>query len=131
MANNMADAMKNGGVTAPPNKPTVTPIPAARATGVQAAKAAPTAREQALLAEIEALKAQNAALEQEKNTGGTFSMKVSENKRCLSIYGMGRRPVTLYASQWQKILAHAADIEQFIEVNHDRLAWKKTTEDPE
>ena len=51
-----------------------------------------------LKAEIERLKAENENLKDKKSTAGSLSMKVSE-KGALSIYGMGRFPVTLYKEQ--------------------------------
>lgn len=75
-------------------------------------------------AEIERLKAENAALKNTKTTSGTLSMKVSE-KGALSIYGMGRFPVTLYKEQWLKLLAITDEIKKFIEDNNDRLKTKE------
>jgi hypothetical protein len=68
--------------------------------------------EQDLKAELERLKAENEALKKSKKPG-TLSMKVSE-KGALSVYGMGRFPVTLYKEQWLKLLGIAEDIKQFI-----------------
>ena len=67
-------------------------------------------------AELERLKAENEALKKGKRPG-TLSMKVSE-KGALSVYGMGRFPVTLYKEQWLKLLTIADDIKQFIS-DHD------------
>ena len=75
-----------------------------------------------LKAEIARLKAENEALK--KPTRGTLSMKVSE-KGALSLYGMGRFPVTLYKEQWLKLLAIADDIQKFIAENNDRLKTKE------
>jgi hypothetical protein len=72
--------------------------------------------------EIERLKAENAALKQ-KPERGTLSMKVSE-KGALSIYGMGRFPVTLYKEQWLKLLGIADEIKEFIKANDSRLKTK-------
>ena len=76
-----------------------------------------------LKAEIERLKAENEALKK-KPERGTLSMKVSE-KGALSLYGMGRFPVTLYKEQWLKMLAIADDIKKFIEENDSRLKTKE------
>lgn len=76
-----------------------------------------------LKAEIERLKAENASLKN-KPAKGTLSMKVSE-KGALSIYGMGRFPVTLYKEQWLKLLGIAEDIKKFISENEDRLKTKE------
>ena len=50
-------------------------------------------------------------------------MKVSE-KGALSIYGMGRFPVTLYKEQWLKLLDMSADIRAFISANEAQLKAK-------
>lgn len=73
--------------------------------------------------ELERLRAENAALKNKKSERG-LSMKVSE-KGALSIYGMGRFPVTLYKEQWIKLLSIADDIKTFIEENEDRLKTKE------
>ena len=72
--------------------------------------------DQDLKAELERLKAENEELKKTKRPG-TLSMKVSE-KGALSVYGMGRFPVTLYKEQWLKLLGIATEIKQFI-ADHD------------
>ena len=67
--------------------------------------------EDELRAELERLKAENEALRTRRT--GTVSMKVSE-KGGLSVYGLGRFPVTLYQEQWLKLLDLADDIRVFI-----------------
>lgn len=52
------------------------------------------------------------------------SMKVSE-KGGLSIYGLGRFPVTLYREQWTKLLAMSEQIQAFIVANSDSLKSKE------
>lgn len=74
--------------------------------------------------EIERLKAENAALKTSKPSRGTLSLKVSE-KGGLSLYGMGRFPVTLYKEQWLKLLGFSDEIKQFIEENDSRLKTKE------
>jgi hypothetical protein len=74
-------------------------------------------------AELERLKAENEALKKSKPSPGTLSMKVSE-KGALSIYGMGRFPVTLYKEQWLKLLGISEEIKKFISDNNDRLKAK-------
>ena len=71
-----------------------------------------------LKAELERLRNENAALKKEAATGVT--MKVSE-KGALSIYGMGRFPVTLYKEQWLKLLGMSDDIRAFIVANEGQL----------
>jgi hypothetical protein len=73
-----------------------------------------------LQAELERLRAENARL---KNKGA-LSLKVSE-KGAVSLYGMGRFPVTLYKEQWLRILASASDIEAFIRENDSKLKTKE------
>ena len=75
-------------------------------------------------AEIERLKAENEALKNTKNSRGTLSMKVSE-KGALSVYGMGRFPVTLYKEQWLKLLGISEEIQKFITENDSRLKTKE------
>lgn len=69
-----------------------------------------------LKAEVERLKAENEALKK-TNRPGTLSMRVSA-KGAVSIYGMGRFPVTLYKEQWLKLLTVTDDLKQFI-IDHD------------
>ena len=79
--------------------------------------------EEDLKAEIERLKAENEALK----TGpkrGALSLRISE-KGALSVYGLGRFPVTLYKEQWTKLLGIADEIKQFIEENNSRLKAKE------
>ncbi len=72
--------------------------------------------------ELERLKAENEALKKSKRPG-SLSMKVSE-KGALSVYGMGRFPVTLYKEQWLKLLGIADDIKKFIEDHDSELKAK-------
>ena len=74
-----------------------------------------------LRAEIERLKAENASLKAKPER--VLSLKVSE-KGALSVYGMGRFPVTLYKEQWLKLLDISADIRAFIQANDRRLKTK-------
>jgi hypothetical protein len=74
-----------------------------------------------LKAELEKLRNENAALKKGAATGVT--MKVSE-KGGLSIYGMGRFPVTLYKEQWLKLLGMSDDIRAFIAANEAKLKSK-------
>lgn len=80
------------------------------------------ATEDELKAELEALKAENAALKARGSKG--VSMKVSE-KGAVSVYGLGRFPVTLYQEQWLKLLELAEDIRGFIKENEPRLKKKE------
>ena len=69
-----------------------------------------------LRAELERLRQENAALK--KTSARGVSLKVSE-KGGLSVYGLGRFPVTLYKEQWTKLLDMADEIRTFI-ATHDR-----------
>ncbi len=76
---------------------------------------------EAMKAELERLGNENAALK--KGAAAGISMKVSE-KGAVSIYGMGRFPVTLYKEQWLKLLDMSADIRAFIAANDAQLKTK-------
>lgn len=76
----------------------------------------------AILQELERLKAENAALKARSAKG--LSMKVSE-KGAVSVYGLGRFPVTLYKEQWWKLLDMADDIRTFIQDNEAQLKAKE------
>jgi hypothetical protein len=78
--------------------------------------------EEELQAEIERLRAENEALK--KPARGQMSLKVSE-KGALSVYGLGRFPVTLYREQWEKLLAMSDQIQQFIQANTNQLKKKE------
>ena len=67
------------------------------------------------------LEAENAALR--KSQASKLKLKVSE-KGGVSVYGLGRFPVTLYRSQWETVLGEVETIRAFIEANTDRLAVK-------
>jgi hypothetical protein len=72
-------------------------------------------------AELERLRNENAALK--KGGSSNVRMKVSE-KGALSVYGMGRFPVTLYKEQWLRLLDMADDIRAFIAANDSALKVK-------
>ena len=78
--------------------------------------------EQEMQAELERLRAENAQLTN-KDKGG-LTLKVSE-KGAVSLYGMGRFPVTLYKEQWLRIVGNASGIEAFIRGNESRLKSKE------
>jgi len=75
-----------------------------------------------LKAEIERLRAENDQLKNKAVRG--LSLKVSE-KGGLSLYGVGRFPVTLYKEQWRRVLGMAAEIEDFIQKNESLLKTKE------
>ena len=78
--------------------------------------------EDELKAEIERLRTENASLK--KSPRGQMSLKVSE-KGALSVYGLGRFPVTLYREQWEKLLGMADQIRTFIQENDSALKKKE------
>jgi hypothetical protein len=72
--------------------------------------------------ELERLRAENEALKKRSSKGVTI--KVSE-KGGVSVYGLGRFPVTLYKEQWEKLLDMADDIRSFISQNDEKLKKKE------
>jgi hypothetical protein len=68
-----------------------------------------------LRAELEKLRRENESLK--KGAAKGVSMKVSE-KGGLSVYGLGRFPITLYKEQWTKLLDMSEEIRAFI-ASHD------------
>ena len=72
--------------------------------------------------ELERLRAENERLKKGSSKG--MSLKVSE-KGGVSVYGLGRFPVTLYKEQWKKLLDMSEEIRNFIEVNDDQLKSKE------
>jgi hypothetical protein len=77
--------------------------------------------EEDVKAELARLKEENERLKARQ--GRAVSLKVSE-KGGLSVYGLGRFPVTLYKEQWTKLLDMAEDIRAFIKENDSRLKTK-------
>ena len=78
--------------------------------------------ESQMKAELERLRAENTALKNRGSKG--VSLKVSE-KGGVSVYGLGRFPVTLYKEQWGKLLDMADDIRGFIKENEPKLKAKE------
>ncbi|MGH9558337.1 MAG: hypothetical protein ACRD30_03790 [Bryobacteraceae bacterium] len=79
--------------------------------------------EEDLQAEIERLRAENEKLKKPARGGGQ-SIRVSE-KGGVSVYGLGRFPVTLYREQWEKLLVMADEIREFIRENESALKKKE------
>jgi hypothetical protein len=71
--------------------------------------------------ELERLRAENEKLKQ--RSGRSVSLKVSE-KGAVSVYGLGRFPVTLYKEQWTKLIDMAGEIREFIQENESKLKSK-------
>jgi hypothetical protein len=75
-----------------------------------------------MLAMIAKLQADNAALKAKANGGNGF--KVTD-KGGVSVYGLGRFPVTLYRSQWEALFGKVEALKAFIEANADKLAVRE------
>jgi hypothetical protein len=75
-----------------------------------------------LLAKIAELEKANAMLKASKTVSG--GIKVS-TKGGVSVYGLGRWPITLYKSQWDKLLSKQDEIKAFIEANKALLKEKE------
>jgi hypothetical protein len=75
-----------------------------------------------LKAELERLRRENAALKKGAVSG--LRLKVSE-KGAVSVYGMGRFPVTLYKEQWLRLLDMSEEIRAFIAANDAQLKSKE------
>ncbi len=77
--------------------------------------------------ELETLRAENQALKariEASKKPGTLTLKVSP-KGAISVYGLGRFPVTLYQEQFARLLAKADEIKEFIKANADQLTSKQ------
>jgi hypothetical protein len=75
----------------------------------------------------EELKARLSQLEKQvesRKRVGALDFKVGE-KGGVSVYGLGRFPVTLYYEQWQRLLGAAEDLRKFLEENKSRLKLKE------
>ena len=75
----------------------------------------------------EELKAQLAALQEKVKTRDrrALEFRVSE-KGAVSLYGLGRFPVTLYYEQWMKVLDHVDELRAFLEENKPNLKLKQS-----
>jgi len=72
----------------------------------------------------EDLKARVAELERKTTRAGALEFRVGE-KGGVSVYGLGRFPVTLYYEQWIRLLDASADLRAFLEKNKDKLKLKQ------
>jgi hypothetical protein len=77
-----------------------------------------------LAAELARLRAENAELRKAKAAQGPFGLKVTD-KGGVSVYGLGRFPVTLYRQQWERVLSRKDEILAFLEANAAKLAVKE------
>jgi hypothetical protein len=81
--------------------------------------------EESIEAKLARLEAENQALKQQVGRKpGELRLKVSE-KGGLSIYGLGRFPVTLYKEQWTRLLDYADEIREFLKANDQQLKAKQ------
>lgn len=78
-----------------------------------------------LQAELARLKQENEALKQDAKKQKDLSLKISE-KGGLSLYGLGRFPVTLYKSQWLKLIGFVDTIKAFIDTAGPELKDRET-----
>lgn len=85
---------------------------------------AEAARKARLEEELAEARAQNAKLQAKLAKRSTISMKVSE-KGALSVYGLGRFPVTLYVGQWERLFAIIDQIKAFINAHRSELKTKE------
>ena len=72
----------------------------------------------------EELKARLAELEKQPRRSGSLEFRVSE-KGGVSIYGLGRFPVTLYYEQWKRLLDVSDKLREFLEENKPKLKLKE------
>lgn len=77
-----------------------------------------------LIAALEAARAENELLKAKDAKRQTLTMKVSE-KGAMSLYGMGRFPISLYAQQWERIFTAQEEIKAFLAANKGKLAVKE------
>jgi hypothetical protein len=72
------------------------------------------------------LEAENRALKEQidRRKPGDLRLKISE-KGGLSVYGLGRFPVTLYKEQWSRLLDHADEIKQYLQDHDQELKAKQ------
>jgi hypothetical protein len=81
--------------------------------------------EESIEEKLARLEAENQALKRQVDRkSGELRLKVSE-KGGLSIYGLGRFPVTLYKEQWDRLLDHADEIREFLKANDQQLKAKQ------
>jgi hypothetical protein len=73
--------------------------------------------------ELERLRAENEALKATRRPGA-LSFRVSD-KGAVSVYGLGRFPVTLYQEQWDRLLAAVEELRVFIDANRSQLKKKE------
>jgi hypothetical protein len=82
------------------------------------------AEEQTMQAELERLRRENEQLRSRQSQGRGTSIRVSE-KGGVSVYGLGRFPVTLYKEQWARLLDMSDDIRAFLKEHDSELKAKE------
>lgn len=80
---------------------------------------------QAVQDELQALRAERDGLKAKLAKRQTISFKVSQEKGCVSVYGLGKFPVTLYGGQWERLFAAIDDLKAFIEEHREEMTWKE------
>lgn len=81
----------------------------------------------AMQAEIARLQTENAQLRQASTQTSRISFKVSEKGAC-SVYGLQRMPVTLYRTQWDRLIAAVPELQAFLATNKENLVSRKEQE---
>jgi len=81
------------------------------------------ANEDEMRAELERLRRENEELKQKQAPVRGVQLKVSQ-KGAVSLYGLGRFPVTLYKEQWERVLDMTDEIRRFL-ADHDAELKKK------
>ena len=82
------------------------------------------ATQEDLQAELERLRAENEALKAKADDRRRVYLKVSD-KGGVSLYGLGRFPITLYVEQWETVLGMTDEIRDFLKTNASRLKRKE------
>lgn len=77
-----------------------------------------------LRTELERLRAENEALKARASEKRSVYLKVSD-KGAVSLYGLGRFPVTLYVEQWETVLGMGDEIRAFLAAHAGKLKRKQ------
>ncbi len=115
--------------TTTPTTKKLSPVTSPAPIAVPTQAAAPivdgaTPEQSAMQAEIARLQAENAALRTSAKSQ-TLSLRISD-KGGVSVYGLGKFPITLYKEQWRKLLALATYILEFIDAHEGQLKSKES-----
>ena len=102
----------------------VNPIVEAKADIIANTPEDKDARYTAMVKKLENLTADNEAMRKSLLSKNKITARVSQ-KGAVSLYGLGRFPVTLYKEQWIKVNTFMPDLMTFIEVNNDLLSVKE------